>query len=86
MLHTSGKEELARPDNALHSLSAKLQEKTALLPDYDFKEEAPESPAREEARPAASAGKSVAGIVGVAITLVLAGLIGICLRRFRKVG
>jgi len=86
MLHTSGKEELARPDNALHSLFAKLQEKTAMLPDYSFKEEAPDSAVREETRATASVGKSVAGIVGVAITLVVAGLIGICLRRFRKVG
>jgi cobalt/nickel transport system permease protein len=86
MLHTSGKEELVRPDNALHSLSAGLQEKTALLPDYEFKDEAAESAVREEARPKTSVGKSVAGIMGVAVTLVLAGLIGICLRRFRKVG
>jgi hypothetical protein len=57
-----------------------------LLPDYEFKDEAVESTVREEARPTASAGKSIAGIMGVAITLVLAGLIGLCLRRFRKVG
>jgi cobalt/nickel transport system permease protein len=86
MLHTSGKEEPARPDNALHSLLARLQEKTALLPDYEIKDEAAESTVREEARPTSSVGRSVAGIMGVAITLVLAGLIGICLNRFRKVG
>jgi cobalt/nickel transport system permease protein len=84
MKHTSGKEELARPDSALHSLSADLQEKTALLPDYDFKEGAPESAVGEKERPTASAGKSAAGVTGVAITLLVACLIGICLRRFRK--
>jgi cobalt/nickel transport system permease protein len=86
MLHTSGKQELARPESTLHSLSAELQDRTSFLPDYDFKEEAPESTGREETRPTASAGKSAAGILGAAITLVLAGLIGLCLKRFRKVG
>jgi cobalt/nickel transport system permease protein len=86
MVHTSGKEELARPESILHSLSADVQEKTALLPDYDFKEDAPESQVKEEARPTAGAGKSAAGIMGVVITVVLACLIGICLRRFGKAG
>jgi cobalt/nickel transport system permease protein len=84
MLHTSGKEELAPPDKEVHSLFAKLQEKTAFLPDYGFKEATSESPAKEEAWPTVNAGKSVAGILGVAITLAVAALIGIGLQKFRK--
>ena len=84
MLHTSGKKELAPPDKEVHSLFAKLQEQTAFLPDYSFKEATSELPGKEEALPTVNAGKSVAGILGVAITLALAGLIGIGLQKLRK--
>jgi cobalt/nickel transport system permease protein len=82
--HTSGREELVQPESNLHSLSANLQEKTALLPDYDSKEDDSESAVGKQARPAGSASKSAAGIIGVAITLLLVCLVGICLSRFNK--
>ena len=84
VFHATGKEELTPPNKEVHSLFAKLQEKTAFLPDYGFKDAASEPPAKEETWPAVNAGKSVAGILGVAITLAFAALIGIGLQRFRK--
>ncbi|MHC1729495.1 MAG: energy-coupling factor ABC transporter permease [Syntrophobacteraceae bacterium] len=98
MLHTSGKEELEAPGDGLHSLAAGLQEKTALLPDYSLKKaEEKEGPAkstegeatadsgkgREEEWPNVSAGTSFAGLIGGAMTMGLAGLIGFGLRRFQ---
>jgi cobalt/nickel transport system permease protein len=82
---------------AIHDASASLQEKTALMPDYGFKsaagpvgEEAAEGAGdkavSEEAAPAwpsVDAGTSVAGVVGAAITLAVAALIGLALRRKR---
>jgi cobalt/nickel transport system permease protein len=64
---------------AIHDASASLQEKTAFMPDYGFKSAAgPEGEATAE-----DAGTSVAGIVGAAITLAVAALIGLALRRKR---
>ena len=82
---TAGSEELAAPAEGIHARLAVIQEKTAVLPDYDFAaaqesagpETAPEPAA---AWPAVSAGTSVAGVVGAAITLGLALLFGLLLR------
>ncbi len=81
--HATGREELAPADSATHSWFAGLQDKTAVLPDYGFKEVGRESAAGEEAWPAVKVGTSLAGLVGVAITLLLAALIGFALKRFR---
>ena len=86
MAKVSGKEELESPEAGVHESLAHLQEKTAFLPDYGFKAAATgpaeataaEAPARW---PAMSAGTSVAGLVGGALTLLLAGLIGFALKR-----
>jgi len=90
MAKVSGKEELESPAAGIHARLAKIQEKTAFLPDYGFKsaEVAPEAVATAEPAaavapepwPRVSAGTSVAGIVGGLLTLALAGLIGIALR------
>jgi cobalt/nickel transport system permease protein len=99
MFHTSGKEELEAPDQGLHSLLGALQEKTAFLPDYSFrKAEEMEGPAKshegeaiakpgkgkEEEWPNVSAGTSVSGLIGGAMTMAMAGLIGLGLRRFQR--
>jgi len=96
MHHTSGKEELEAPKQGLHGLFAFIQEKTAFLPDYSFKEnkqeersqpnmqEPPGNSAKEESWPAASAGTSASGLIGGAMTLVLVILIGLGLRRHRR--
>ena len=90
MFRTSGKEELPSPAGGAHQSLAKLQEKTALLPDYGFREpEEGESAAGEpaqggEAWPAVSVGTSLSGLVGGAMVLVLAGATGLVLRGFRR--
>ncbi len=84
---TVGKSELETPNTSIHGRLAALQEKTAFLPDYDFKQPSDEKSgesaveAEEEKWPAVNAGTSVAGIVGSALVLVVAGLVGLALRR-----
>ncbi|MDD2806293.1 MAG: energy-coupling factor ABC transporter permease [Elusimicrobiales bacterium] len=88
MLRTSGKEEL-ESSGKLHGSLGALQAKTSFLPDYGFRktEAARENaaPAGEgepaPAWPAVDAGTSVAGLVGGLLTLCLAGLVGLALRR-----
>jgi cobalt/nickel transport system permease protein len=63
----------------------KLQERTAFLPDYSLPGKAGESQAQgaKSSRPAADAGTSLAGLVGAALTLALAGALGYLLSRRR---
>jgi len=93
MFRTAGKEKLEAPEHGVHSSLAKVQERTAFMPDYDLKKgeaqkESKEEPKQEAAEsspaekwPAVSAGTSVAGIVGAGITMAVAGLIGFGLKR-----
>ena len=87
MFRVSGQEELEAPAGGIHETLAGVQEKTAFLPDYGFKASTEEPAATEpaeaapEAWPTVSAGTSVSGIVGGLITLALAGLVGIALRK-----
>jgi cobalt/nickel transport system permease protein len=96
MFRTSGKEELEAPPEGLHSLLAQFQQKTAFLPDYGFRPpenekakqegqgETHAAPAESEPWPAVSAGTSASGLIGVAITMFLAGFIGFGLRRWQR--
>jgi cobalt/nickel transport system permease protein len=70
IMKSSGHETLAAPAGHIHETFAGVQEKAALLPDYDFRHPA-----------AGSSGTTVAGFVGSAITLLFAGLLGLLLRR-----
>jgi len=86
MAKVSGKEELDAPNDGIHAALAALQEKVALLPDYGFKSSEPEGEAavhedKAPAWPAVDAGTSLSGVVGGAATLLLAGLLGLALRR-----
>lgn len=88
IFHTSGKEELEAPQG-IHQTLARIQEKTAILPDYGFK--APEEVAApvteaesKPTRPAVSGGTTVSGLVGGLFTLLLAGLFGYGLRLIKK--
>lgn len=79
----TGKEELSGSDAGVRGELAKIQSKTAVLPDYGFKPgeaEAGESEAEAESWPAVSAGTSLSGIVGGLMTLVLACLAGVVLK------
>ncbi len=81
----TGSEELEGSEHGLHASLADLQEKVAFLPDYGFAQPhheesaAVEEPA--EAWPAVDAGTSFAGLVGGTLTLALAALIGVLLKR-----
>jgi len=83
MFKTSGKEELESHDN-VHVSLAGIQEKTAFLPDYGFKKSGAEAVPETEAGvswPAVDSGTSVSGLVGGALTLLIALLIGLGLKR-----
>jgi cobalt/nickel transport system permease protein len=94
MLHTSGKEKLESAENGLHSFFARLQEKTAFLPDYGFMkaetdkpcEHESAAPEKKESWPAVSAGTSVSGLVGGIMAMGLAGFIGFTLKRRHRQG
>lgn len=77
----TGKEELERPATATHASLAALQDRTAVLPDYAL----PGSKDAPEAQTAGNAGTSLSGLVGAAVTLTLTALVGLALRRRRKV-
>jgi cobalt/nickel transport system permease protein len=95
MFRTSGKEELEAPQKGLHALVAGLQKKIAVFPDYSFKKPEKEEAtptgddqthgksARDESWPAVSAGTSVAGLIGGLLTLIIAGFIGLGLRKYQ---
>lgn len=70
----TGKAEMSPPDSAIHSALGQVQEKTAFLPDYDFKK-------TEDASRATDIGTSVAGLVGAGLTLALVVLLGVTLRK-----
>ena len=70
MARVSGKEVLASPDDGIHARLGALQEKVALLPDYNFKGEE-----------ASKAGKSTAGMIGGLLTLVIVAGIAVALRK-----
>ncbi|MDR3211289.1 MAG: energy-coupling factor ABC transporter permease [Planctomycetota bacterium] len=76
------------PEPDIRSTLAVWQEKTAILPDYGFPAD-PEEPASLEAEeaeawPAVNAGTSLAGVVGSALTLLLAGLVGLVVSRWHR--
>lgn len=86
MFHTSGKEEIEAQGN-IHQTLATIQEKTAFLPDYGFKQsEEAETDENSETPvwPDVNAGTTVSGLVGGGITLLLAGIIGLVLRFVKK--
>lgn len=89
MIKTAGEEELEAGDG-IHQILAEIQEKTAFLPDYGFKEteNEPAAPEAEEGSsevwPAVRAGTSVAGLAGGAMTLCLAALTGIIINRSKS--
>lgn len=78
----TGEEELPTPERGVYATLAQVQEGTALMPDYAPKgAEAEEHATAEKAWPAVDAGTSLAGVVGGVLTLLLAGAVGLLLRR-----
>lgn len=79
--HVTGVEELEAPTNGFYGILTRWQEKTALLPDYGLPAGDKNEEATGESWPAVDAGTSLAGVVGGGMTLLLAGLGGLLLRR-----
>ena len=82
---TTGTEEVDGSCKRIHTSLGKVQEKTALLPDYNFKNPAANPPVEtSDSWPVADGGTTVAGLVGGAITLILAVSIGFALKRRKR--
>jgi len=85
MAEASGSEDLEAPRTGTHGVAAKVQDSVAFLPDYALpaagETAAGEAPGEEASWPAVDAGTSLAGVVGAALTLLVAGLIGLAARR-----
>jgi cobalt/nickel transport system permease protein len=84
-----GKQDLPEHKSGIAPALKKLQEKTAILPDYRFKTGENQAGGRESGKdektlPSGVAGKSVSGILGSAVVISLILLIGIGLRLVRK--
>ncbi len=82
LARATGSSELKAPDQGPHRQLARLQSSLALLPDYDLPA-AGKAKEGEEAWPAVSAGKSLAGLAGGIATLVLVVAAALLLRRRR---
>ena len=82
----TGKGELAGQTNVVASLLKDIQEKTAFLPDYNFKPATKEEAKASEAPawPGIETGTSVAGITGGAIVLLFILFIGLGIRFLKK--
>ena len=72
----AGVEQLSGTASKIHNFSAFIQEKIAFLPDYSFK--APKS-ANSDSQ--IHFGTSFAGLVGSLLVLLMAGILGLALRR-----
>jgi cobalt/nickel transport system permease protein len=88
---SSGNDSFQSPDSRIHALFSMVQEKIAFLPDYNFRKDHTKGSAKsektevkEDVWPSASAGTSVSGLLGGAMSLALAGLIGFGIRIFRR--
>jgi cobalt/nickel transport system permease protein len=86
---TSGKEELAEPTDGVHSTLKRVQDRTAVLPDYDFAKKADTAESTATSQPTRaeaswgtpSAGTTLSGLAGGAVTLALALTAAWILRR-----
>jgi len=85
LFKTAGTEEPAESGGPLHTLLAGVQTKTAFLPDYGFRQGAGSSPSRDISfsfSPAdGSTGTSFSGLIGSILTLAIASLLGLLLKR-----
>jgi cobalt/nickel transport system permease protein len=82
----TGKRELVEQTNGIASLLRDIQEKTAFLPDYNFKpaEKVKTEEEKPPVWPGIETGTSVAGIVGGAIVLMFILFIGFGIRLSKK--
>lgn len=86
---TFGKPELPEQEHGIMPALKKIQEHTAFLPDYSFRQpkakvESAEAEEKEESWPAIEPGTSVSGIIGSIIVLVSVLLIGFVIKTVRR--
>ncbi|MFO7666243.1 MAG: energy-coupling factor ABC transporter permease [Desulfobacterales bacterium] len=81
VFHTTGTEELEAPDSNIYSLLAKIQEKTAFLPDYGFRVSENVQANEPGSESIVNPGTSVSGLVGGSLVLVFAAVIGFALKK-----
>ena len=82
----TGKTELAEQGTGIAPVMKDIQEKTVILPEYNFKPEADAAKQNEKTKawPGIEAGTSVAGIAGAIIVLGVILLIGMGIRTIRR--
>lgn len=82
----TGKGELAEQTQGIYAILKQAQEKTVLLPDYNFMSANKEKPetGKAAAWPGIEVGTSVAGILGGVIVLSMIALFGFILKTFKK--
>jgi len=82
----TGKGELPEVEGGIAALLRGIQEKTAFLPDYNFRpsETGPKAQDAAPAWPGIDPGTSTAGVIGGLIVLGLVGIIGAGIRLFRN--
>lgn len=80
---THARMESGHPGENIHNTMGKIQRKSSILPNYDFKSRRSKKRSEGEARewPAVGPGKSVSGVVGGGLTLVIVIGIGWIFRR-----
>jgi cobalt/nickel transport system permease protein len=83
MIRTAGTAEL-ESESGIHQRLTALQEKTAFLPDYGFKTTAEEGEEGSAVWSSPNAGTSVSGLLGGALTLLFAVLIGWSIRLAKR--
>lgn len=74
MLQTSGKEELLSP-KGIHEVFLSIQEKTSILPDYDFK---------VTEKYTSNSGTSLSGVIGGGMTLILISTLGYMIHIYKR--
>jgi len=77
--NAAGKEELSARSDGVHETLHNVQQRTALLPDYDFPNKGDAQTAQTTAT--INAGTSASGLIGGAVTLLIAAAAGLLLRR-----
>lgn len=79
----TGSTELTAPDK-IHLFLADVQEKLSFLPDYSFKDKGAAVETPGTIGPSVRAGTSASGIIGGALTLLLATLTGLTIQLLKK--
>ena len=84
MEKVAGTTELKSSDE-IHQLFSSIQEKTAFLPDYNFKTTEETNPSENESTwPVINIGTTVSGLIGGAMTFALAGIVGLIINLIKR--